>query len=93
MVSNCIAELLPDNRGVGNIVEQMAIGALKKYEELIRWAVERGELTNETDIKGLALSVHGLMIGINTQSKVVHSEKDLWKSASTTLRALGLYAE
>lgn len=92
MVANCMAELLPSDEKAGKIVKGMAIQGLQKYEEVIGWAVERGELPKKTDAKGLALALHSLMIGLNTQSKVVHNEKDLWNSASTTLKALGLYA-
>ena len=93
MVSNSVAELLPQNEVAGRTVAEMAIDGLDRYEELIRWAVDRSELPKDTDVRGMALAVHALMIGLNTQSKLVHDEKDLWRSASTILKALGLYAE
>ena len=93
MVANSVAELLPTNRVAGKVVADMALHGLERYEELINWAVQREELPRNTDVRGVALALHSLMLGLNTQSKLIHDEEDLWRSASTTLRGLGLFAD
>ena len=55
-----------------------------------RLGVETGELPKDYDIRSNALAVQTLMIGINTLSKVVHSEKSLWLACEATLKGLDL---
>lgn len=93
MAANALAELLPANEGPGAAVKRLADSTLDRLTQLVRWASQRSELPKDTDARGLALALHSMIIGINTQSKFIRREADLWRSASTTLKALGLYAD
>jgi TetR/AcrR family transcriptional repressor of nem operon len=41
----------------------------------------------------MALALQNLLIGLNLFSKALRDEQELWLTASTTLKALGLYRE
>lgn len=69
------------------------LGSAKRFEELLQIAVARGELPAATDCHGTALALQSLLIGINTLSKAVHAEEELWLTARTTLDALGVLEE
>lgn len=93
LAANAIAELLPADEGAGKTIYIAAHAMLDRLDQLIAWAKERGELPSDVDARGLALAIHSLLMGLSMQSKFVHSERDLWRSASTTLNALGLYSD
>ncbi|WP_162917296.1 TetR/AcrR family transcriptional regulator [Dongia deserti] len=62
-----------------------------RFEMLLELAVARGELDADTDVHGKALALQSLLIGINTLSKAVRNEEELWLAARTSLEALGVY--
>lgn len=93
MAVNCVAEMLPDNSGLGAFITETVLSNLERIEELIGWAVERGELGSKVDPHATALAVQNLMMGINLLCKIVPDEQELWMTASTTLKGLGLYQE
>lgn len=90
LVCNTLGELLPGNPKPGATVERASNAILDRLDQLVSWAKDRGELGPNTEVRSLALALHSMLMGINMQSKYVRSERDLWRSASTTLRALGL---
>lgn len=93
LIANCTSEMLPCNGKPGQSLVKLTQDAIKFYQQLMLWAIDRNELPEDSDVEGLAMALHSLTIGINTQSKVIHNEKALWRSASTTLRGLGLYED
>ena len=92
MAVNSMNELLPGDSEPGTVIASVANSAIDRLEELVQWAKDRSELPDSTDARGLALAIHSIMLGISTQSKLISDEKELWKSASTGLNALGLYS-
>lgn len=91
MVSNAIAEMLPGDDDAACLVLKLSMDTIDRIEELVTWAIERGEL-DETDPRVLAICTQNLMIGINMQSKFGLSGETLWATAKRTLQGLGLYA-
>lgn len=71
---------------IGAVHESVA-----RFEALLCIAIARGEIDAEEDVHGKALALQSLLIGINTLSKAVRDENELWLASRTTLQALGLY--
>lgn len=90
---NCIAELCATEGDLSAFLEQACLGGLARIEQLLTAARARGEIPATADPHALALSVKTLLIGLNMLSKVVRDEDELWLSAQTGLRGLGLLEE
>lgn len=90
---NSAASLCGSHEVLGPFMAGCIEASLERIEMLVTWAVARGELPKDTDIRGTALAVQNLLVGINVLAKVVRDEDDLWATAKTTLRALDLYEE
>lgn len=78
-------------------LSEMLVKAIRdsasRFEELLKIAVDHGELHVSTDCHGKALALQALLIGLNAMSKAIRTKEDLWISARTTLEALGLLEE
>ncbi|UES36620.1 TetR/AcrR family transcriptional regulator [Roseibium aggregatum] len=90
MAVNAISELCSSHPELGPVLAEVIFGSLERLERLLKLGVETGELPKDYDIRSSALAVQTLMIGINTLSKVVHSEKSLWLACEATLKGLDL---
>jgi TetR/AcrR family transcriptional repressor of nem operon len=90
---NCVSELCNTNPVLGPKLATLMRQRMSRFEQLLRIAVANGELPEGTAIDPLALSLKAQMVGLNTLSKVVRYEEELWAAAKTTLMALGLYDE
>lgn len=90
MAVNAISELCSSHPELGPVLAEVIFGSLERLERLLKLGVETGELPKDYDIRSNALAVQTLMIGINTLSKVVHSEKSLWLACEATLKGLDL---
>lgn len=91
LVVNSAAELCGAHPQLGPFLSQLLEQSMNRYVVLVTWAVERGELPQDTDVRAKALAINGLLLGINLMAKFLRSETDLWRTAQTTLRALDLY--
>jgi TetR/AcrR family transcriptional repressor of nem operon len=76
---------------LGAMLVEAVLASAARFEALLELAVTRGELDADTDVHGKALALQSLLIGINTLSKAVRSEEELWLAARTGLQALGIY--
>jgi TetR/AcrR family transcriptional regulator, transcriptional repressor for nem operon len=90
---NCVAELAGTHPELGPLLQQAVLRSTARLEELLMAAVKSGELTPDYDTHGTALALQNLLVGINTFSKVIRDEDELWLTARTTLRSLGLLEE
>jgi len=90
---NCVSELVGVNDALGPPLEEAVKQSIERFERLLEHSVSQGELSPTDNIRGLALALQNLLMGLNTLSKVVKSERELWAATETTLRALGLYRE
>jgi TetR/AcrR family transcriptional repressor of nem operon len=90
---NCVAELVGVDEALGPLLEDAVRRSLERFENLLRCAARKGEITDTGDLREKALALQNLLIGISLMSKVVRSEEDLWSTARQTLRGLGLYRE
>lgn len=87
---NSIAELLPGEEELGPFLTQGVIDTIAKIEEILTWGVENGELPADIDVKGTALAVQNLVIGLNMMSKIDNKIENLWTIGRLTLSGLGL---
>lgn len=93
MAVNCVAELVGADETLGPVLEEAVINSLERFENLLRQARKAGEIETDTDLKGKALALQNLLIGLNVMAKVVRSENDLWTAAKQTLEGLELFRE
>ena len=90
---NSLCELGGSQSDLGRMLVQGFHNGAQRLEELLEIAVRNGELPDNADIHAKALCLQNLLIGLNTQSKAVRDEQELWLIARTTLEALGVYRE
>lgn len=93
LTMNSVAELGGENTELSHFLQNQLLLSNSLAEQLIGWAVESKELDKDTDIKGVALAVTNLFVGLNVMSNVITSEADLWLTSKTTLKALNLFTE
>jgi len=91
MVVNSVSELVGINEPLGSLLEDVIEQSIKSFERLLTHSMNLGELPPTCNIRELALAIQNLLIGLNTLSKVVTSEEQLWGTAKITLKALGVY--
>jgi TetR/AcrR family transcriptional regulator, transcriptional repressor for nem operon len=90
---NGVAELCNTHPTLGPKLRAAMLANIARIETILEWGVASGELDTQIDTRAMALSVKNLIVGLNMMSKLIVSEDELWRIASTTLRALGLLAE
>jgi len=91
MLINGVAELCNGHDELGQVLEAFVLGSLARIEQLLEWGVEQGEIEKHQDLRGKALALQNLLMGLNIMCKVVRDEKDLWSAAKTTLKGLDMY--
>ena len=90
---NSLSELDTLHDELGVMIANAVLHSAARLEDLLKLAVSAGELAEQTDVHAMALALRNLLIGLNLFSKALRDEQELWLTASTTLKALGLYRE
>lgn len=93
MVCNGIAELVGVEKSVGPVLERGVKNMTAVVEQLLRKAARHGEITLSGSAENAANSFVAFLIGLNTISKIVRDEKQLWTMCVHFLRGLGLREE
>jgi TetR/AcrR family transcriptional repressor of nem operon len=94
MAINALCELAGGpEKELSGIMVKAVLGSARRFEELLNIAVVRGELPKSTDCHAMAMALQSLLVGINTLSKAVRAEEELWLTARTTLAAFELLDE
>lgn len=93
LVVNSVSELVGVNDILGPILKNAVCDSITCFEGLLNHSIRLGELPENTNTRNLALALQNLIMGLNTLSKVIQSEQELWATAETTLRALDLYRD
>lgn len=93
MLVNSMVGLVGVNSTLGPLVAQKVNSGRAWFESLITQAVRKGDLDIDTDVAQLALALQTLLIGVNTMSKVIHDEDQLWGTTKATLKGLNLLKE
>lgn len=90
---NSVSELVHINDSLGPIIEGAVVSSISCFEGLLCHAIQCKELDKDTDTKTLALILQNTLMGLNTLSKVVTSEQELWLAVKTNLQLLKVYKE
>ena len=90
LVCNSISELVQVDEELGPLIASAVQARIVKVERLLRQAEAQGELRVLTDIPGAARSFVAFLVGLNTLSKVVRDERQLWASCKAFLAGLGV---
>lgn len=89
LVVNSIGELVGVNKELGARVADAVRNGIRAYERLLKQAVTQGEIEKPADIRAAAKAFVAFVIGLNTISKVVRDEDDLWSMSETFLERFG----
>lgn len=82
--------LVGNDEVLGPLIEENFQYALDRYHQLLKLAVDNGEIEDDAlDEKALALV--NLILGINTLAKLESDESKLFSVARQTLKGLGMY--
>ena len=92
LIVNSIGELVGVNAELGEDIADCVRGGAKVYERLLRQAAEQGEIEPPKDLRATARAFVAFVSGVNTISKVVRSERELWKLCETFLERYGFGA-
>lgn len=92
MIVNAITELAdkPDHE-IGRLVCELIQGSTQRFQTLLEWGVDRGELPPDYPVRDSALALQNLMVGMNVMAKVDRTEAGLRQISDITLKGLGLY--
>lgn len=90
LVVNSIGELVGVNKELGACVADAVRNGIRLYERLLRQAVDQGEIEKPRDIRAAARAFVAFVSGLNTISKVVRDEGDLWSMSESFLERFGL---
>lgn len=93
LVINSVAELCNVHDELGRTLEEAVLGNLTRVEALLERGVSTGEFSADIDIHAHALALKNLLIGLNVMCKVIKQEDELWLTAETTLKGLGMFYE
>lgn len=92
LVCNSVAEVAPSDRSIGPAVTRVIARRTRVVERLLRRAVARGELPAPMDVAAAARGFVTFLVGLNTLSRVVRSERALWGTCVEFLRGFGVDA-
>jgi len=91
MAVNCVSELVHVNEHLGPFMEHAINDNIQCFKALLDYSVHQGELADDTNTLQLALALQNTFIGLNTLSKVVTNEHELWDTVKFVLISLKVY--
>lgn len=90
LVVNAIGELVGENKKLGGQIADAVLGNVRTYEKLLKQAVDQGEIAKPQNIRTAARAFVAFVVGLNTVSKVIRNEDDLWGMCEVFLERFGL---
>jgi TetR/AcrR family transcriptional repressor of nem operon len=90
LLCNAIGELIGVDDAVGPIVAAAVDARMASIERLLTRAVKQGEMPAPANLKATARAVMAFLVGLNTLSKVVRSERQLWAMSKAFLEGIGI---
>lgn len=93
LIVNSVGELVGVNEKLGRRIEAAVENSIAVYRALLRQAVAQGEIAPPADIPGAARAFAAFVSGLNTVSKVIRSERELWAMCEAFLRRFGFGPE
>ena len=93
MAVNSISALVGVNKELSPFITNAVNNSINGFEALLECSISKGELPKNIDTHNLALALQNTLIGLNTLSKIVTDEQELWSGIKTILMALNVYRE
>jgi TetR/AcrR family transcriptional repressor of nem operon len=90
LVCNSVTEVRPSDGSVGPVLTRVLAHRTRVVERLFRRAVAGGEIPPPTDVPAAARMFVTFLVGLNTLSRVVRSERALWATCLEFLRGWGV---
>ena len=90
LAANCLVESVGRDEVVGEYLEKKILGNIRALKSFLESGKRSGELSAEFDADTAALGIQSLLIGLSVTSRIVRSEKKLWKVAEATLGSFDL---
>ncbi|MEW6130092.1 MAG: TetR/AcrR family transcriptional regulator [Acidobacteriota bacterium] len=90
LVCNSIAELVGVENSIGPMLEELVETQVTVLEQLLQQAIHQGEVEPLADVNTAARTFVAFLIGLNTISKVIREEKQLWTMCREFLLGLGI---
>ncbi|MBL4783476.1 MAG: TetR/AcrR family transcriptional regulator [Porticoccaceae bacterium] len=92
LAASSIQNIVKKNDALEIILKDFFNKNIEHFEELIRLAINRGEIEGcDTRIK--ALSLQTVLIGLSEMSKIFRKKGELWSICKHSLKALDLHGE
>lgn len=92
LIVNAVGQLVGVNAELGEHVADAIRAGARIYERLLEQAVARGEISRPANLQATALAFVAFVSGLNTISKVVVDERDLWQMCEEFLERHGFGA-
>ena len=89
LIVNSIGELVGVNKRLGRRIEAAVTNGVEVYARLLKQAAAQGEIRAPADIRAAARTFVAFVSGLNTISKVVRSESELWAMCEAFLQRFG----
>lgn len=93
LMCNSIAELVHVDQKQGPLIARAVRARMAKLRQLLRQAEAQAELRLPTGVAGSAEAFVAFLVGLNTISKVVRNERQLWAMCQAFLVGLGVPRE
>lgn len=90
LVCNGIAELVGVDESIGPLLGEAVAQRIDVIEQLLLQAVRQGEMAPFADAAIAAKTFIAFLIGLNTVSKVIRDEKQLWAMCRQFLTGIGV---
>lgn len=90
LVCNGVAELVGVEDEIGPLLQAVVDQRVILLERLLRQALRQKELPPLPDVGGAARSFVAFLLGLNTLSKVVRDERELWATCRQFLLGMGV---
>lgn len=89
LVVNSIGELIGVHDELGKDVEKTVRDAVRVFKRLLRQAADQGEIEKPKDLLAAARGFVAFLSGLNTISKIIRDERDLWRMCEIFLDRVG----
>jgi len=89
LVVNSIGVLVSVNKELGASIDETVHNAVAVYEKLLRLAANQGEIEKPHNIRATARAIFAFVCGLNTISKVIRDEGELWRMCEVFLEGIG----
>jgi TetR/AcrR family transcriptional repressor of nem operon len=89
LVVNAISDLVGGDDELGGDIAEAVRARIRLCEKLLKQAADQGEIEKPKDLRATATMFVAFVSGLNTVSKIVRDEGELWRSCDVFLEGIG----